>query len=325
LLALVVLAAGGGLYWASTQLKPRDPNDKPRFVRFDERSSLGAALERLQNGKILKNAAVTGYYAKFRHSPGIVGRGTYVLGGNMDGGEILKALQSPIRRMVRLPETNWAQRTANLLGKQDVGPADNYMALVKEPDEFKKAVSFPLPPKSLEGYLYPDTYDIPPLTPPKEVIGQQLKAFEKRIWKGLGEPKNLHRAIIIASMVEMEVARDNERPIVAGVIENRLAKGMPLQIDACLNYGIQKWRPLTLADYKKIDSPYNTYTHKGLPPGPICSPSIKSIEAALNPAKHKYLYYVALPSGRSLFAETIADHLKNVQKRKDAIKRGTPE
>lgn len=322
---MVILLAAGGALWLYLNLKPRDPGDKPRYVRFDQRSSLADALQRLQDGKILKSAFATRILAKYHKAPGVVARGTYELGGNQTPGEVLDALQKPIRRMFRIPETNWSQRTANLLEKSDVGPATQYMALVRNPDQFKDQVSFPLPKGSLEGYLYPDTYDIPPLTPPKEVVARQLRNFEKKIWEPLKEPKNLQRVIIIASMVEMEVMRDEERPIVAGVIENRLAKGMPLQIDAAINYGIQKWRPLTLNDYKKVDSPYNLYTHKGLPPGPICSPSLKSIQAALNPAKHKFLYYVALPSGRSLFSATYEEHLKNVQKRRDAIKRGTPE
>jgi UPF0755 protein len=115
-------------------------------------------------------------------------------------------------------------------------------------------------------------------------------------------------------MVELEVAKDEERPIVAGVIENRLKRKMPLQIDATLLYGIGKWRRLTFKDYKEIKSPYNTYTHQGLPPGPICSPTVKSIEAALHPATHNYLYYVAMPEGYHLFAETYKEHLANIKK-----------
>ena len=81
-------------------------------------------------------------------------------------------------------------------------------------------------------------------------------------------------------------------------------------------YGIQKWRRLTFADYRKIDSPYNTYTHTGLPPGPICSPTIASIEAALHPAHHDYLYYVALPDGETLFSKDYKEHLKKIKERK---------
>jgi UPF0755 protein len=121
--------------------------------------------------------------------------------------------------------------------------------------------------------------------------------------------------------VEMEVARDDERPLVAAVIWNRLAKKMPLQIDAAINYGIQKWRPLTYDDYKNVDSPYNLYRNKGLPPGPICSPTVKSVQAALNPAENGYLYYVAMPSGQHLFATSLDEHNRNVAKRRAALKK----
>lgn len=322
---LLLLVAGGGAYWLNGQIQPLNANDKPRLVRFNDSVGIVSALERLEKGKLIKNATVARLYTKWKNTPSTVRVGTYQLGANMSVPEVLDALQKPVKRMVRLPETNWAARSANLLEKDQLGPASEYMALVKSPSEFAKDVDFPLPQDSLEGYLYPDTYDLPPLMPAKAVIKRQLDNFEKRVWEGLGKPKDLHRVIIIASLVEMEVARDEERPMVAAVIENRLKKGMMLQIDAAINYGIQKWRTLTYNDYRNVDSPYNLYRHKGLPPGPICSPSIKSIKAALNPDKHDYIYYVALPSGRSLFAVSYDDHLKNVAKRRAAIARGTPE
>jgi UPF0755 protein len=92
-----------------------------------------------------------------------------------------------------------------------------------------------------------------------------------------------------------------------------------LQIDAAICYALGKWRPLTTKDYKDVDSPYNLYLHDGLPPGPICSPSLKSIEGALKPAEHKYLFYVALPQGNHLFSATYNEHLANIRKRKAAI------
>lgn len=322
---LILLAAGGAAYWVNGQLQPLNASDQPRLVRFNDSAGIVSALERLEKGKIIKNAAAARLYTKWKKTPSTVRVGTYELGGNMTVEQVIAALQKPIVRMVRLPETNWAARTANLLEKDQLGTAEEYMALVKNPAEFAKDYDFPFPADSLEGYLYPDTYDLPPLMPAKAVIRRQLDNFQKRVWVGLDKPKDLHRVIIIASMVEMEVARDEERPIVAGVIENRLKRNMLLQIDATINYGIQKWRSLTYADYRNVDSPYNLYRHKGLPPGPICSPSIKSIRAALEPATHNYLYYVALPSGRSLFAETYDQHLKNVAKRRAAVARGTPE
>lgn len=320
-MALLVLAAGaGGLYVAGSRALSPLPSGPNRLIRLDPAGSLESVLRRLEKEKIVRNAWATNLYAKAKRKPATVRTGTYLLHPGMDADELIAALAKPIRQMVRLPETNWAARSANLLEKANVCTAKEYMDLFAKPQEFQDAVSFPLPKSgTLEGYLYPDTYDLPPLLGARGVIVRQLQNFEKKVLEGKEPPKNLRRALIVGSMVELEVARDGERPVVAGVIENRLKLGMPLQIDASLLYGIQEWRELTFADYRNIDSPYNVYRHKGLPPGPICSPTVKSIRAALNPASHNYLYYVALPEGRHLFSATYDGHLRNIGKRKAAL------
>jgi UPF0755 protein len=194
------------------------------------------------------------------------------------------------------------------------------MALVKKPQEFQALVSFKLPSDSLEGYLYPDTYELPPLLGARGVIVRQLVAFTKKVWEPLQHPKNLHRLLTVASLVELETKMASERPVVAAVIENRLKKGMRLQIDASINYGLQKWRPLARSEYQSVDSPYNLYRHGGLPPTPICSPTVATIRDSMNPDPHPYLYYVALPDGHSLFSSTYNEHLHNIKLRKAAIK-----
>ena len=218
---------------------------------------------------------------------------------------------------MRLPATNWAKRDANLLQRHEVCTADEYMAEVTHPQDHR--TDFPLPAGTLEGYLYPDTYDLPPLLGAKAVVGRQLQAFRDKVWEPLGHPANLARILTVASLVQLEAGRDDERPVIAGVIENRLARGMRLQIDASILYGLGKWRRLTFRDYKEVDSPYNLYRHSGLPPTPICSPSVASIRAAIDPAHHNYLYYVALPDGHSLFAATYEEHKKNIARRKAAM------
>jgi UPF0755 protein len=128
--------------------------------------------------------------------------------------------------------------------------------------------------------------------------------------------QNLDRLLKVASLVQLEVARDEERAVVAGVIENRLSRGMRLQIDASINYGLQVWRPLLRREYQSVDSPYNLYRVDGLPPTPICSPSLASIAAARQPARHSYLYYVAMPDGETKFASNLDDHEANFRERK---------
>ena len=120
----------------------------------------------------------------------------------------------------------------------------------------------------------------------------------------------------VASLVEREVVVDEERPIVAGIIYNRLKEGMPLQIDATVQYLLDKQKDRLMESDLQVDSPYNTYKIKGLPPGPIASPSVKSIEAALFPKKTDYFYYVTKKDGshEHLFAETLKQHNQNIAK-----------
>lgn len=318
---LVVLALIGiGLYFAgSALLAPTVPGPK-RYIRFATNTDFDQALSRLQKEGFIRSSLATSLYGRITKKAGPVKEGTYEFAPGMDADTLLAALQKPVRQMVRLPETNWARRSASLLEKAGVCTADEYMELFNQPSQFQDKVSFDLSKaETLEGYLYPDTYDLPPMLGAKGVIERQLANFEKKVLDGKTAPPNFRRTLIIASMIELEVMKDDERPIVAGVIENRITKGIPLQIDACLLYGIQKWRTLTFADYRNIPGPYNVYTHKGLPPGPICSPTNKSIRAAMKPAQHGYLYYVALPDGRHLFSATYPEHLQNIGRRKAAL------
>jgi UPF0755 protein len=310
-LALIVVAVWASWSWVKAGTQPAQPGAKPTYVRFKEAQSLEAVLTKLKSDGLIRNETALRLFATLRRYPSTVQPGTYEVGAGMSGEQILDAIQKPMRQMVRIPETNWSYRTANVLkNAQVVSDPEEYNRLVAHPQEFKSDVSFPLPNDTLEGYLYPDTYDLPPLLGARETILRQLKAFERKVWEGLKHPKNLDRLITVASLVELEVARDEERPVVAGVIENRLKRGMPLQIDAALMYGKRKWKALTRADLT-TPGPYNNYLNKGLPPTPICSPTVKSIEAALHPSNHNYLYYVAI-DGKSYFASDYTAHLKNV-------------
>lgn len=318
-LVLGVAIGGGIAFWLNSGLTPM-PWGKPVYVRFEAQTPLRQALERLREMGVVRNPAAFQVFSRIKRYPQVVGEGTYSVRPGMKAHQVLNAIRLPIRQLVRLPETNWASRNAKIIEENGVASAEEYLALVKHPQAFANAVSFPLPASgSLEGYLYPDTYDLPPLLGARGAIERQLRAFEEKVWKPMGEPKDLRRAVIVASLVQMEVARDSERPIVAGVIENRLRLKMPLQIDAAVLYGMGTWKALTRADIQSANSVYNTYKHSGLPPGPICSPSADSVAAALKPAKHDYLYYVAMPEGYHLFSATYSQHLANIRKRKEAL------
>lgn len=314
----LLLAAALGALALQRAIQPT-ASSEPFYVRYDHPTPIATVLEDLEKRGVVRSSRAMTLYAKLRRKGDAVRSGTYELKGGLMPDPLLAALRKPVRQMVRMPETNWSSRSANILEQKGVTTAADYNAAVKDPARFQDAVSFPLPKDSLEGYLYPDTYDFPPLLGADGVIRRQLRNFEKRVWEGLKQPKDLHDVLTKASLVELEVARDDERPVVAGVIENRLRIGMRLQIDAAVLFGMQKWQRLTFKQIRESDSPYNTYQNAGLPPGPICSPSVKSIEAVLAPAKHDYLYYVALPTGQHMFSATYDEHLANIQRRKKAL------
>jgi UPF0755 protein len=143
----------------------------------------------------------------------------------------------------------------------------------------------------------------------------------------IGLHENVHKVVTTASLVERETAVDSQRPLVASVFENRLAKKMPLMTDPAVIYGLEldgRWRGTIYASDLKLDTPYNTYLHTGLPPGPVANPGVKSLRAAMEPARTDYLYFVAAgvdPQGRSLFAATLKEHNRNVAGYRSAVKK----
>ena len=205
---------------------------------------------------------------------------------------------------------------------------------------------------SLEGYLFPDTYKFTPGTSPEQMATTMIEQFRVEAGKlglttaagnigqntqsgneaaaqadtGTTAPPSLHEVVTIASLVERETPIPSERPMVASVFYNRLAKSMPLMTDPSVIYAAlleNRYRGAIYESDLKSDSPYNTYTHPGLPPGPICNPGLASLLAAMHPANTGYLYFVAAsadPSGHSRFSETLAQHDKDVQAYRRAVR-----
>ena len=180
--------------------------------------------------------------------------------------------------------------------------------------------------KSLEGYLFPDTYRFAPKTAMPEIAATMVKRFKTEATQ-LGLSLNVHRTVTLASLIERETAVDGERPLVASVFENRLDKNMPLMTDPSVIYGLQlqkAYRGTIFASDLKRDTPYNTYLHAGLPPGPVANPGAKALRAAIAPAQTNYLYFVASgqnPQGKSLFAATLEEHNHNVAGYREAMKK----
>jgi UPF0755 protein len=176
--------------------------------------------------------------------------------------------------------------------------------------------------KDLEGYLFPETYAVPRRTDAAKLVRTMVARFEKILTPELRQAaaaRNLsvRQVVTLASIVEKETAKADERPLVAAVYTTRLRIGMPLQCDPTVIYGLVKAHRYDGNIHKddlSFDSPYNTYRYPGLPPGPIASPGRASIEAAIHPAAADYLYFVSRNDGSHEFARTLEEHNRNVQK-----------
>jgi UPF0755 protein len=169
---------------------------------------------------------------------------------------------------------------------------------------------------SLEGFLFPDTYKFNRHSTEVQMLGAMVKRFAEVATRLGIQPADAKRVVTMASLVEREVHVNAERPVVAGVFENRLGAGMPLQTDPSVIYASLlngTWTGVIHQSELHSDSAYNTYTHAGLPPGPICNPGVASLEAALRPAQTDYLYFVANPNGSTRFARGLEEHNTNVE------------
>jgi UPF0755 protein len=179
---------------------------------------------------------------------------------------------------------------------------------------------------TVEGYLFPATYRFARKATPAQMIAAMVHRFRTEAAE-IGLTDNFHSVVTLASLVERETAVDAERPLVASVLTNRLASKMPLMTDPAVIYGLEsenKWRGAIYASDLAYDTPWNTYKHAGLPPGPIANPGLPSLRAALHPAATAYLYFVAAgadPQGKSRFAVTLDEHNKNVASYRQAAKR----
>jgi UPF0755 protein len=178
--------------------------------------------------------------------------------------------------------------------------------------------SFLLQARQYEGYLFPDTYFVYPKTDPMTVIADMRAMFKKKTESILKEKNGTQYSVadivIIASLIEREARGDDDRAMISGVIFNRLEKGMPLQLDASVAFANSIPDNQLKKSHFSVDSPYNTYIYRKLPPGPIANPGIKSISAALNPAKTDYLYYLHDKHGTIHYAKTYPEHQKNISR-----------
>lgn len=210
---------------------------------------------------------------------------------------------------------------ANVVQAAGLGPAQDFITAAQG-DLFLLRNIDPQA-KSLEGYLFPDTYQFTRIDSAHDIAAAMVHRFRQQAQKiGLLGRADIHTLVTMASIVEKETADPSERPLVAGVYYNRLEKNMPLAADPSVIYAALlrgRYRGTIYESDLQFDSPYNTYKHAGLPPGPIANPGLASLQAAMHPAHTDYLYFVSDNNGHHRFARDLQDHARNVAAYRRAV------
>ena len=280
-------------------------------------ASFRAAADSLASRGVVRSALLFRLYAALAHHDRRIKPGTYLLHPGNSYAALVDALVSGkgIVHVVTVVE-GWELRqiVPQLARSLDV-PRDSVEAAVRDTALLHR---LDIPTTTLEGYLFPATYTFPDGTTARGAVAQMVARFEQAWRPEWNEQLQVlalrrHDAVTLASIVEREAVRPEERPAIAAVYYNRLRKGMRLESDPTVQYALGHHTSRVLYRDLDVDSPYNTYRHTGLPPGPIGSPGAPSLAAAVNPAHVPYLFFVAQPDGHHEFRTTFAEHLQAVR------------
>jgi len=322
LLVVLAAAAAAGYVWYSIEKPYGKIPAEGMYVDIPHGASRRAAAHILKKAGVIRNSFAFEFYAR-RHPKRTLQAGEYFFDHPQAGKEIFWKLangevyQQPFT--VREGETIYD--IARDLEAAKYMAADDFLKAAEDPTEIKDL--FP-EARTLEGFLFPATYNLPKHAPAEELTGMMVRKFREALAnvlpngnKGSDPPVSIGSVVTLASLVERETPKPDERRLVAGAFTNRLEKNMPLQCDPTVIYALQMDDEyngtLRLRDLR-LNSPYNTYRNRGLPPGPIGNPGEVALRAALHPALTDYLYFVANTQGGHFFASTLAEHNKNVAK-----------
>jgi UPF0755 protein len=297
------------------------PSSEERvLVLIPRGATFRAAAESLAVHGVIGSPRLFSLYATWERRDRTIRYGTYRLAKGTSWDDILSALESgrELVHQIVIPEgwTLWdiVPTLADSLGL----PQDSVLAAVRDTAVLRRMGVSPNV-GDLEGYLFPHTYDFPRGLSARQAVAIMLEQFE-RAWLDQWDARaaalgmTRHEVVTLASIIEKEVRRGEERPIVSAVYQNRLRQRILLQADPTIQYALKRRRPgRVMYSDLKVESPYNTYRRLGLPPGPIAAPGAASLEAALYPADVPYKFFVAHPDGHHEFRNTYAEHLKAIQ------------
>jgi UPF0755 protein len=295
----------------------------PERVTLPPGASFGAVAETLAAHRVIGSRRVFKLLARVRGVDRSVQAGVYEFPPGTSSWRVLDVLRrgAAASQKLTVPEGLTILDVAALAAERLDVPEDTVLAAARNGAAASALLGFPV--KSFEGFLRPETYSLPLGTRADELVRLMAEGFKQSWDPGWSARLDSLRMtelqlVTLASIVEGEARADDERETIAGVYHNRLRIGMALQADPTVQYAIAlatgKRKPRLYQKDYQFPSPYNTYMHPGLPPGPVNSPSRRSIEASLYPAQVPYLYFVAGPDGRHIFAKTYAEHLRNVAK-----------
>lgn len=264
------------------------------FFEVKKKESVFEIAKNLKDARIIRSFWAFVIYSQFKSLN--LQSGLYYLSKDQNIRQIAQILaQGKIAEYkITVPEGFSSWQIAQLLDDKGILKKDDILDLAKEK----------------EGFLFPDTYRIPVNPTPADIIERMESNFKKRTENLKVSPSD----IILASIVEREAKKDEDRSLIAAVFKNRLKKNMFLEADPTVQYAKGTWDPITFADYTAVRSAYNTYLNKGLPPGPICNPGIKSIEAVIKPADTDFLYFFHLKDGTTIYSKTEQEHNQNKKK-----------
>lgn len=295
------------------------------LVTIEDSTSTFEIGKILKKNELIRSSMMFFIKVKTSEYNGKLASGTYTLSPKMTITEICQKLseKKPVRETVTItfPEGYSAEQMAKTLEQNSLVSKDAFFAALTDSYEYDFLNAIPKDrdyTHALQGFLFPDTYEFYTDSSAHEIIDRMLSRFDEVYFSMATDSKGIFDTITKASMIEKEAKLESERPVIAGVIENRTARNMPYQIDATVLYAatdgmFDNDNSAFIAEkIKNLDSPYNTYMYAGLPAGPICNPGTTSIKAALNPQEHSYLYYhtdTKKNDGSHIFTETFNEHI----------------
>jgi len=289
----------------------------PRRVVIPPGAPFRVAAESLASRGVISFPRVFAWYASVTGRDRNIKAGTYEFSESQSWGEILDALGEGrgLFHSVTIPEGWNLRRIVPQLAKAIEVPEESVTAAVRDTAMLRR---LDVPTPTLEGYLFPDTYQFAPGTTARKAVETMVARFEE-VWKdewtsrGREMAMSRHDLVTLAAIVETEARKAEERPVISAVYHNRLKIGMRLQADPTVQYALGQHVDRVLYKHLTVDSKYNTYRYAGLPPGPIASPGAASMDAAANPAQVPYLYFVAHPDGHHLFRRTYREHAEAIR------------